>query len=196
MLAGMSAGCHLLVRGLRDRLLRAGPGTAARRPRALLAGSCCPHYDGEPLRRPTYRRLIGSGFPAGYAVDDGAALVFAGTELEEVVASTPEARAYRVTLGPDGVIGDADDDPLPGRLTGDPISHARRRAGIVACRLARPDRDADRDPSRGARPGTRAPEEGKELVARTADRARTRRCRRSSIGSIETSRKPARRRPL
>ncbi len=77
-------------------------------------GSCCPHYDGEPLRRPTYRQLLGSGFPAGYAVDDGAALVFSGTDLLEVVASTPEARAYRVALGPDGV----EEIELPTRYLG------------------------------------------------------------------------------
>jgi dipeptidase E len=80
----------------------------------LLPGSCCPHYDAEPQRRPTYRRLIASGFPAGYAVDDAAALVFEGTELAEVVASTPEARAYRVTLGPDGV----EETPLATRFLG------------------------------------------------------------------------------
>jgi len=34
--------------------------------------------------------------PAGYAADDGAALVFHGTELAEVVASRPAARAFRV----------------------------------------------------------------------------------------------------
>ena len=80
----------------------------------LLPGSCCPHYDGEPLRRPTYQRLVASGFPAGYAVDDAAALVFEGTDLVEVVASSPEARAYRVTLGPEGAV----ETPLPVRYLG------------------------------------------------------------------------------
>jgi peptidase E len=80
----------------------------------LLSGSCCPHYDGEPQRRPTYRRLVEAGFPGGYAVDDAAALVFEGTELLEVVASTPGARAFRVTLGPDG----AEEAPLPTRYLG------------------------------------------------------------------------------
>ncbi len=42
-------------------------------------------------------RLVAEGLlPAGYAADDGAALVFEGTELREVVASRPEAAAYRV----------------------------------------------------------------------------------------------------
>ncbi len=33
---------------------------------------------------------------AGYAATDGAALHFVGTELAQVVASRPEARAYRI----------------------------------------------------------------------------------------------------
>ena len=63
----------------------------------LLPGSACPHYDGESERRPTYHRLIAEGaLPAGLAVDDGAALVFAGTELHEVIASRADVAAYRV----------------------------------------------------------------------------------------------------
>ena len=34
--------------------------------------------------------------PRGYAAEDGAALRFVGDELVEVVASRPEARAYRL----------------------------------------------------------------------------------------------------
>jgi dipeptidase E len=63
----------------------------------FLPGSACPHYDGEPQRRPTYRRLVREGvLPAGYAADDGAALVFRGTELAEVATSRSAARAFRV----------------------------------------------------------------------------------------------------
>jgi len=65
----------------------------------ILAGSFCPHYDGEERRRSVYRSLVDGGFPAGFAADDGAALHFVGTELREVVASRPEARAYRVERG-------------------------------------------------------------------------------------------------
>jgi peptidase E len=65
----------------------------------FLSGSFCPHYDGEELRRPVYRKLVDAGFAAGYAADDGAALHFVGTELREIVASRPEARAYRVERG-------------------------------------------------------------------------------------------------
>ena len=34
--------------------------------------------------------------PAGFAAEDGAALRFVGDELVEVVASRPEARAYKL----------------------------------------------------------------------------------------------------
>jgi dipeptidase E len=65
----------------------------------ILPGSFCPHYDGEELRRPRYRELVASGFPPGYAADDGAALHFVGTELREVVATADGARAYLVEPG-------------------------------------------------------------------------------------------------
>ena len=62
----------------------------------FLPGSACPHYDGEERRRPVYQELVANGFPPGYAAEDGAALHFVGTELEEVVAVSDGARAYRV----------------------------------------------------------------------------------------------------
>ena len=78
----------------------------------LLAGSACPHYDGEGERRPAFRRLIEAGeLSGGWAADDGAALVFDGTEVDEVVASRRGARAYRVERGRE--------EPLPVRFLGD-----------------------------------------------------------------------------
>ena len=62
----------------------------------LLAGSACPHYDGEELRRPRYRELVDGGFPPGFAADDGVGLHFKGTELVEVVTCRPGASGYRV----------------------------------------------------------------------------------------------------
>ena len=62
----------------------------------FLPGSACPHYDGEERRRPVYRAAVAEGLPPGYAADDQAALHFVGTELAEVVAARPSARAYRV----------------------------------------------------------------------------------------------------
>jgi peptidase E len=79
----------------------------------ILAGSYCTHYDGEAQRRPLFQRLVADGsLPAGYAVDDGAALVFRDTELVEVVTSRPAARAYRVEPTGDG---SATETPLPAR---------------------------------------------------------------------------------
>jgi peptidase E len=65
----------------------------------FLAGSACPHYDGEELRRPVYTRLTREGFPAGIALDDGVMAHFVGTELREVVTDRPEAGGYRVDGG-------------------------------------------------------------------------------------------------
>jgi dipeptidase E len=67
----------------------------------FLGGSFCPHYDGEEQRRPVYRRLVADRFlPAGYGVDDGAALHYIDAELAEVVSAREGATAYRVD--PDG----------------------------------------------------------------------------------------------
>ena len=61
----------------------------------FLAGSACPHYDGEERRAPVYRQAVETGFPPGYAADDGVGLHFAGTELREAV-SARSGSAYRV----------------------------------------------------------------------------------------------------
>jgi dipeptidase E len=77
----------------------------------FLPGSNCPHYDSEPQRRPTYRRLVDGGeLPPGLAADDGAALHFVGTELAEAVAARSEAGAFRVQPGAEA--------PLPVRYLG------------------------------------------------------------------------------
>ncbi len=66
----------------------------------FLSGSFCPHYDGEPERRPTFTRLVADGvLPAGLAADDDAAILFEGTEFREVVSQREEARGYRVGIG-------------------------------------------------------------------------------------------------
>jgi dipeptidase E len=89
-----------------------GPELAAIACLGFLPGSACPHYDSEERRRPTFRRLVGSGaLPPGLAVDDGAGLHFVGTELHEVVAAVPGARGYRVERTADG----AEETPLPAR---------------------------------------------------------------------------------
>jgi dipeptidase E len=73
----------------------------------FLTGSACPHYDGEELRRPVYTRLVGEGFPAGIALDDGVAAHYVGTSLREIVTARPDGGGYRI--GPGG------EDSLPVR---------------------------------------------------------------------------------
>lgn len=80
----------------------------------FLSGSCCPHYDGEVQRRPTYQRSIAEGLIGGIAIDDGCAAYFRGTELREFVTSLPQARAYR--LARDERTGTAIETPLEARL--------------------------------------------------------------------------------
>lgn len=75
----------------------------------FLAGSACPHYDDEELRRPVYRRLVDArDLPPGYAADAGVGLHFVDGELAEVITAREEARAYRVEPGLE--------EPLPVRL--------------------------------------------------------------------------------
>jgi peptidase E len=72
------------------------------------------HYDGEEQRRPTMHELIGNGtLPDGYATDDGAGLVYRGTELVEVVADREGPQGYELKLAPDGKVIET---PLPTRL--------------------------------------------------------------------------------
>jgi Peptidase family S51 len=72
--------------------------TALRDGLGFLKGAFCPHYDGEPERRPTLHRELRRGFPPTVAADDGVGLHFVGTRLVEAVSSRPQARAYRVRL--------------------------------------------------------------------------------------------------
>ncbi len=103
VLAGVSAGANCWFEasttdsfGPELRALEDGLG--------LLPGSFCPHYDGEPGRRPLFHRLVGDGFPAGFAADDGAACHFVGTTMTSVVRSRPGANAYRVERAADGSV--------------------------------------------------------------------------------------------
>ena len=96
VLAGLSAGSICwFEQGLSDSVR---PGRLLPLPcLGFLPGSHCPHYNGEPGRRPAYRRLVASGaMVPGWAADDGAALLFEGTRFVRAVASRPGARAWRV----------------------------------------------------------------------------------------------------
>ena len=95
VLAGFSAGAicwfeHALCDAWAEAL-RPIPGLG------LLPGSCCPHFDGEPQRRPAYLEQVGSGaIPAGIAIDDDCAVHVRGTVASSIVTTRAEAGAYRV----------------------------------------------------------------------------------------------------
>jgi peptidase E len=55
------------------------------------------HHDAEEQRRPLYHRLVADGtLPDGYATDDGAGVLYRGTELVGAYAENGSAGAYRV----------------------------------------------------------------------------------------------------
>lgn len=112
VMAGVSAGALCWFEGgVTDsfgRLARLDDGLG------WLTGTMCPHFDGEPERRPTYHRLVGEGMAAGYAADDGAAIHFVDGALHDVVTSRPAARAFRVER--DGAV--VTERPLPSRFLG------------------------------------------------------------------------------
>jgi len=111
VLAGLSAGSICwFEEGVTDSI----PGALSPLPcLGFLAGSNCPHYDGEPERRPSYQRLVARGRIAdGYATDDGVALHYVGGRLERVVSSRPHARAYRLARSRDGCAAETPIEPV------------------------------------------------------------------------------------
>lgn len=59
--------------------------------------SFCPHYDGEPERRPSYRALVSTGgLPAGFAADDAAGVHRLDDAPYAFLSATPAAQVYRV----------------------------------------------------------------------------------------------------
>lgn len=88
----------------------------------FLPDAACPHYHGEPTRRPLLHEWVAAGrFPATWAVDDGAALVWRDGELIEAVSEDDGVGAWRVTRERAEVAaGDAGpfvavEDPIPVR---------------------------------------------------------------------------------
>jgi len=64
---------------------------------ALVPFSNGVHYDSEPQRRPLFQRLIADGtLPPGYATDDGAGVLYRGTDFVEAVTERDSAAAYFV----------------------------------------------------------------------------------------------------
>jgi peptidase E len=78
----------------------------------FLPYSNSPHHDAEPERRPLIHRLVGDGtLPPGYATDNGAGLVYRGTDLHEAITEKGGALAYEI----DRVGDTARETPLPTR---------------------------------------------------------------------------------
>ncbi len=73
------------------------------------------HYDDEPGRREAFRDGVAAGMPPGYGASDGAALVFTGTELSEVVSSRQTSRAFHVRCDGSGEVVEKE---LPVRYLG------------------------------------------------------------------------------
>lgn len=94
VLVGLSAGAMCWFEGgitMSGGSPRPAPGLG------LLEGSLSVHRDGEPERLPVYREAIATGALApGYALDDYAAVLFAGTRLHSAVCSRAGARVLEV----------------------------------------------------------------------------------------------------
>jgi peptidase E len=108
LLCGISAGANCWAEGSHTDSF--GPLTFLRDGLGLVPGSVCPHYDGEPGRRPSYRSAVAAGsLPPGWALDDGTGVLFTDGRPTETVTRLPHARVHRVE--PDGR-GGADEQEL------------------------------------------------------------------------------------
>ncbi|MBY8882758.1 peptidase E [Streptomyces sp. PLK6-54] len=99
LLCGVSAGANCWAEASHTDSF--GPLTHLPDGLGILPGSVCPHYDSEPGRRPSYQAAVAAGrLPGGWAVEDGAALLFENGEPAEAVSRRPGAAVHRVE--PDG----------------------------------------------------------------------------------------------
>ena len=81
----------------------------------FLPGSCCPHYDGEAQRRPSYQRLLAAGeISGGVAIEDWTGVHYSETEILRVVSSKRGARAYSMRA----VYGSVQEVALPAEFLG------------------------------------------------------------------------------
>jgi dipeptidase E len=125
VLAGLSAGSMCWFEwGVTTSSGRAAPARGL----AFVPGSNSVHHDSEAGRRSVYHEAVRTGeIPAGWAVDDGAALLLRGTAPAEVVSARAGARAYEVTPG--------GERPLPARRIDGPP--AREPAATAVAELRR-----------------------------------------------------------
>ncbi len=96
ILAGLSAGAMCWFEGGISMSAGAPEPVAGL---GLLAGSLSVHRSSEPWRLPAYLQAVADErLPAGYAADDGTALLFAGRRLVECVGSHPGRSIVQVKL--------------------------------------------------------------------------------------------------
>jgi dipeptidase E len=94
VLAGLSAGAMCWFEA---GVTMSGGAPRPVRGLGLVEGSMSVHRDGEPERLPVFRAAVAGGeLPAGYAVDDCAALLIEGRAVAACVASRPGAGASEV----------------------------------------------------------------------------------------------------
>lgn len=97
VLAGISAGSICwFEEGVTDSF---GDGLEPLNCLGFLKGSNCPHYDGETERRSSYQKFIKTQeLQAGIAADDGVGIHFVGQNINKIISSRPNAKAYNVSL--------------------------------------------------------------------------------------------------
>jgi dipeptidase E len=138
VIAGMCAGAmalfeHYTCKWHRKPQLGEGIG--------LLPGSLGCHFN--ELANPSHallrQAIADATVPAGYALEDGFALRFDGTELAECVRSRPDARGFAVCADDAGGVREQE---LRGDLLADRVELAvmreRHAALLSGCRAARP----------------------------------------------------------
>lgn len=134
LLAGQSAGAMCWF----ERGITASGGAPASAPGlGLLGGSLCVHYARDPGRRSAYLAEVAAGLPAGFALDDGAGLLFEGAAAVEAFAGRRGARVIRVERDGAGV-REMELRPIPLRYEMQTVDdpgldelHALRRAGVA-----------------------------------------------------------------
>ena len=66
----------------------------------FLKGSCCPHYDSEPERRPVFQSKVKNGeVMPGIALEDFTAAHFVDGHLHKIIAGLETKKAFQVSNG-------------------------------------------------------------------------------------------------
>ncbi|MES1227657.1 MAG: peptidase E [Armatimonadota bacterium] len=96
VIGGVSAGAICwFEQGNTDSL---GPGLNVLDCLGWLSGSCTPHYDEEPLRKPALAAQLAKGeIKPGIAIDGGCAVHFVNEQFHQVISERDEVGAYRAS---------------------------------------------------------------------------------------------------